>query len=173
MSGVRGLLRRRPCRRHPAQRALLRCQVFKILLRKCVPDLAAAEIKADIRHRYVIEVPPPLSEEEWLEKYGGSSMPEIALKQIRQRRRSVVAAEQSPATIAAGMSGVRGLLRRRSSPLFRSQRALLRCQVFKILLRKCVPDLAAAEIKADIRHRYVIEVPPPLSEEEWLEKYGG
>ena len=57
---------------------------IEILLRKCVPDLAAAEIKADIRHRYVVEIPPQLSEEEWLEKYGGSSIPVIDLKQIRQ-----------------------------------------------------------------------------------------
>src|SRR5262245_23396777 len=61
-------------------------RAIEILLRKCVPDLAAAEIKADIRHRYVIEVPPQLSEEEWLEKYGSSSTPAIEWKQIKRIR---------------------------------------------------------------------------------------
>jgi hypothetical protein len=39
-------------------------------------------------------------------------------------------------------------------------------------LRKCVPDLAAAEIKSEQTHRYVAEIPAVLTREQWLEKYG-
>jgi hypothetical protein len=45
-------------------------------------------------------------------------------------------------------------------------------RAIEILLRKCVPDLAAAEIKSEQTHRYVAELPPVLSKSEWLEKYG-
>jgi hypothetical protein len=41
-------------------------------------------------------------------------------------------------------------------------------RAIEILLRKCVPDLAAAEQK----HRYVVEVPPVLDRDEWQRKYG-
>src|SRR6266436_7319978 len=40
--------------------------------------------EAEMTHRYVVEIPPLLSNEEWQEKYGGSSNPVIDLKQIRQ-----------------------------------------------------------------------------------------
>jgi hypothetical protein len=33
-------------------------RAIEILLRKCVPDLAAAEIKSEQTHRYVVEMPP-------------------------------------------------------------------------------------------------------------------
>jgi hypothetical protein len=42
----------------------------------------------------------------------------------------------------------------------------------EILLRKCIPDLTAVAVKADITHRYVAELPPMLTRKEWLEKYG-
>jgi hypothetical protein len=42
----------------------------------------------------------------------------------------------------------------------------------EILLRKCIPDLTAVAVKADITHRYVAELPPMLTREEWLKKYG-
>ena len=42
----------------------------------------------------------------------------------------------------------------------------------EILLRKCIPDLAAAEIKSEQTHSYVIEIPAVLTREQWLEKYG-
>jgi hypothetical protein len=49
-------------------------------LRKCVPDLAAAEIKSEQTHRYVVEIPAVLTREQWLEKYGkcdkGSDLPD-------------------------------------------------------------------------------------------------
>ena len=44
-------------------------------------------------------------------------------------------------------------------------------RAIEILLRKCIPDLAAAEIKSEQTHRYVVEVPPELSREEWIRKY--
>jgi hypothetical protein len=45
-------------------------------------------------------------------------------------------------------------------------------RAIEILLRKCVPDLAAAEIKSEQTHRYVVEIPAVLTSEQWLEKYG-
>jgi hypothetical protein len=50
--------------------------------------------------------------------------------------------------------------------------SMSRIRAIEILLRKCLPDLAAAEIKSEQTHRYVAELPPVLSKEEWLEKYG-
>jgi len=47
-------------------------------------NLAAAEIKSEQTHRYVVEIPPLLSDEEWQEKYNSSSNPVIDLKMIRQ-----------------------------------------------------------------------------------------
>ena len=47
-------------------------RAIEILLRKCLPDLAAAEIGSGQAHRYVIEVPPTLSKDEWQRKYSGS-----------------------------------------------------------------------------------------------------
>jgi hypothetical protein len=44
-------------------------------------------------------------------------------------------------------------------------------RAIKILLRKCIPDLAA-EIKSDQTHRYVVEIPAVLTREQWLQKYG-
>jgi len=46
---------------------------IEILLRKCVPDLSHADISVNAPHRYVVEMPPTLSRDEWLKKYGGSS----------------------------------------------------------------------------------------------------
>lgn len=41
------------------------------------------------------------------------------------------------------------------------------------LLRKVLPDLASTEIKGQVEHSYVAEVPPVLeSSEEWERKYG-
>ena len=41
------------------------------------------------------------------------------------------------------------------------------------LLRKCVPDLSATTVTADINVRYVAHLPEPISREAWLAKYGG
>jgi hypothetical protein len=40
--------------------------------------------EAELTHRYVIEILPLLSNEEWAEKYSGLSMEPIDLKMIRQ-----------------------------------------------------------------------------------------
>jgi hypothetical protein len=45
-------------------------------------------------------------------------------------------------------------------------------RAIEILLRKRLPDLAAAEIKSEQTHRYVVEIPAVLTREQWLEKYG-
>jgi hypothetical protein len=45
-------------------------------------------------------------------------------------------------------------------------------RAIEILLRKSVPDLAAAEIKSGQAYRYVVELPPVLSRDEWQLKYG-
>jgi hypothetical protein len=40
-------------------------------------------------------------------------------------------------------------------------------RAIEVLLRKCVPDLVQSELKAQIEHRYVVEIPPLLSNAEW------
>src|SRR5215471_7072239 len=45
-------------------------------------------------------------------------------------------------------------------------------RAIEILLRKSIPDLAAAKIKSEQTHRYVIEMPPVLDGDEWQRKYG-
>jgi hypothetical protein len=45
-------------------------------------------------------------------------------------------------------------------------------RAIEILLRKSIPDLAAAEIKSEQMYRYVVELRPVLSRDEWLRKYG-
>jgi predicted DNA-binding protein (UPF0278 family) len=59
-------------------------RAIEVLLRKCVPDLMQTEIQAQILHRYVVEMPPLLSNDEWQEKYNSSSIEPIDLKLIRQ-----------------------------------------------------------------------------------------
>jgi hypothetical protein len=44
-------------------------------------------------------------------------------------------------------------------------------RAIEILLRKSIPDLAAAEIRSE-QTRYVVELPPVLSRDEWQRKYG-
>jgi hypothetical protein len=57
--------------------ALSQVRAIEILLRKCIPDLTAVAVKADITHRYVAELPPMLTREEWLKKYGTPEAPEL------------------------------------------------------------------------------------------------
>ena len=45
-------------------------------------------------------------------------------------------------------------------------------RAIEILLRKSIPDLAAAEIQNEQTYRYVVELPPVLTKAEWQEKYG-
>jgi len=50
--------------------------------------------------------------------------------------------------------------------------SLSQVNAINILLRKCIPDLSAATVTADINVRYVAELPPMLSREDWEKKYG-
>jgi hypothetical protein len=45
-------------------------------------------------------------------------------------------------------------------------------RAIEILLRKSIPDLAAAGIKTEQTQRYVVEIPPLLDIVEWQAKYG-
>ena len=44
-------------------------------------------------------------------------------------------------------------------------------RAIEVLLRKCLPDLTSTTVVGDITHRYVVELPPMLSREEWEKKY--
>jgi len=44
-------------------------------------------------------------------------------------------------------------------------------RAIEVLLRKCVPDLVQADMQATITHRYVVEIPPLLGQDEWQRKY--
>ena len=52
-------------------------RAIEILLRKSVPDLAAAEMKSEQTHRYVVQLPPVLDKAAWPEKYGAKTEPTI------------------------------------------------------------------------------------------------
>src|SRR5262245_25065454 len=41
----------------------------------------------------------------------------------------------------------------------------------EILLRKIIPDLSQTAVSGEMTHKYVVEVPPLLTKNEWLEKY--
>jgi hypothetical protein len=45
-------------------------------------------------------------------------------------------------------------------------------RAIEILLRKCIPDLTSTEVKGDITHHYVAEIPEVLDQEAWERKYG-
>src|SRR5882757_4586768 len=45
-------------------------------------------------------------------------------------------------------------------------------RAIEILLRKSIPDLAAAEIRSEQTYRYVVELPPVLSRDEWQRNTG-
>jgi len=40
-----------------------------------------------------------------------------------------------------------------------------------ILLRKIIPDLSQSSVVGEMTHKYVVEVPPLLTKDEWLKKY--
>jgi hypothetical protein len=72
-------------------------RAIEILLRKSIPDLAAAEIKSEQTRRYVIEVPPVLDRDEWQRKYGQNpSLPPPSLQQFGR-------GQQSGAVVAAAV----------------------------------------------------------------------
>jgi hypothetical protein len=53
------------------------------------------------------------------------------------------------------------------------KRVLTMAQVraIDILLRKIIPDLSQSSIVGEMTHKYVVEVPPLLTKDEWLKKY--
>ena len=56
---------------------MIQLRAIEILLRKSIPDLAAAEIRSEQPYRYVAQLPPVLDKEAWLEKYGAKTEPAI------------------------------------------------------------------------------------------------
>jgi hypothetical protein len=50
------------------------------LLRKVIPDLTHTDLSTTSTRRYVVEVPPQLSDEEWEKKY---SLPAPAPKSVQ------------------------------------------------------------------------------------------
>jgi hypothetical protein len=59
---------------------LTQIRVGEILLRKVIPDLTHTDLSATFTRRYVVEVPPQLSDEEWEKKY---SLPAPALNSVQ------------------------------------------------------------------------------------------
>jgi hypothetical protein len=55
-------------------------RVGEVLLRKVIPDLTHTDLSTTSTRRYVVEVPPQLSDEEWEKKY---SLPAPALKSVQ------------------------------------------------------------------------------------------
>jgi hypothetical protein len=53
------------------------------------------------------------------------------------------------------------------------KRVLTMAQVraIDILLRKIIPDLSQSSVVAEMTHKYVVEVPPLLTKDEWLKRY--
>jgi hypothetical protein len=50
--------------------------------------------------------------------------------------------------------------------------SLSQVRAIEILLRKCIPDLTAVAVKADVTHRFVAMLPDVLDKNEWIRKYG-
>jgi hypothetical protein len=44
-------------------------------------------------------------------------------------------------------------------------------RAIEILLRKCLPNLVQTDISATSTQRYVVEVPPQLTVDQWTQKY--
>jgi hypothetical protein len=55
-------------------------RVGEVLLRKVIPDLTHTDLSTTSTRRYVVEVPPQLSDEEWEKKY---SLPAPALNSVQ------------------------------------------------------------------------------------------
>ena len=50
--------------------------------------------------------------------------------------------------------------------------SMAQVRAIDVLLKKVVPDLTRTLISADVNVRYVAELPPVLTREEWVAKYG-
>ena len=51
------------------------------------------------------------------------------------------------------------------------QLSMTQVKACEVLLKKIVPDVQTQQIVGEVTHSFVIEVPPMLSREEWLERY--
>src|SRR6188768_4532344 len=58
-----------------ANLSMAQVRAIDVLLKKVVPDLTRTLISADVNVRYVAELPPVLSREEWLRKYANPEPP--------------------------------------------------------------------------------------------------
>jgi hypothetical protein len=72
-------------------------RAIDILLRKIVPDLVQSNITGELTQRYVVEIPPLLTREEWLKKY------QVTRKEAQQI--SSPPAEQQPMLPAPKLNG--------------------------------------------------------------------
>lgn len=63
------------------------------------------------------------------------------------------------------------LLQRNAKGKIKPELSLSRIRSIEILLRKIVPDLTQASVTAEVTHKYVVEVPPLLTRDEWSKKY--
>src|SRR5262245_29915977 len=49
--------------------------------------------------------------------------------------------------------------------------SMAQVRAIDILLRKIIPDLSQSSVTGEMTHKYVVEVPPLLTKDEWLKKY--
>jgi hypothetical protein len=55
--------------------SMAQVRAIDILLRKIIPDLVQNNVTAEIEHKYVVEVPPLLTKDEWSKKYRPPQLP--------------------------------------------------------------------------------------------------
>jgi len=60
-----------------ADLSMAQVRAIDCLLKKVVPDLTRTLISADVNVRYVAELPPVLTREEWLKKYANPEPPRM------------------------------------------------------------------------------------------------
>ena len=60
-----------------ADLSMAQVRAIDCLLKKVVPDLTRTLISADVNVRYVAELPPVLSREDWIKKYGNPEPPRM------------------------------------------------------------------------------------------------
>jgi hypothetical protein len=58
------------------------------MLRKCLPDLSHTDISVNAPHRYVVEMPQTLTQDEWEKKYSSSSTKETPLPALSEIKKT-------------------------------------------------------------------------------------
>jgi hypothetical protein len=69
---IRGAYLIRRLQQHVAGKVTLtmaQVRAIDILLRKIIPDLNQTSVSGEMTHKYVVEVPPLLTKDEWLKRY--------------------------------------------------------------------------------------------------------